>query len=279
MRPSVRLPHSTGFLRESGFALVFTTLAFSFCLYRVDESGSLWPDAPRYTNAGAMMQDWVASGRLLEPLRFAKENYSHYPGFSVPYHPPGYPAATGTGVLALVGVVVVLAQRSKWQPSGLWACWLISYTIFKVTMPTTTEVRHFLTAAPALAGLTVALFVLPDRMPRWRLRGLPSPWGARWWRTSGFAPTAPRVLSVMRPWRAIWHRNREQEMCSCAAGRIRILYSVIVLPGRLAIGFFCEAIELLQFESPNTRNSPLRSSPKLRRMSSPSSSRDGLVTC
>lgn len=92
--------------------LMATALAVG--LYRVDATGPLWPDAPRYANAGAMMRDWLASGRLTNPYRFAQRNYAQYPAFSVPFHPPGYPGltalvfvATGTSYLAARIVVAV----------------------------------------------------------------------------------------------------------------------------------------------------------------------------
>lgn len=61
----------------------------------VGESGPQWPDGPRYANGAAMIHDWVKSGRLLEPYQFATENYLQYPAFSIPYHPPAYPAMMG----------------------------------------------------------------------------------------------------------------------------------------------------------------------------------------
>ncbi|MBT5020611.1 MAG: hypothetical protein HON04_17905 [Planctomicrobium sp.] len=65
-------------------------------MFHVDRSGSLWPDAARYRNATLMIHDWIHSGQYVQPLEFAKEYYTQYPGFSVPFHPPGYP-----GLMAL----------------------------------------------------------------------------------------------------------------------------------------------------------------------------------
>ncbi len=61
-------------------------------MYRVNESGALWQDSPRYANAAVMIHDWILSGEWADPYGFAKSFYSKYPGFSVPYHPPVYPA-------------------------------------------------------------------------------------------------------------------------------------------------------------------------------------------
>jgi 4-amino-4-deoxy-L-arabinose transferase-like glycosyltransferase len=69
----------------------------------VGHSGTLWADGPQYANAGAMIRDWVRSGQLLHPFDFARANYAQYPAFSVPYHPPGYPALLGAFFL-LAGV-------------------------------------------------------------------------------------------------------------------------------------------------------------------------------
>ncbi len=43
-----------------------------------------------------MIHDWLKSGEILHPWEFAQRNYSQYPAFHLPYHPPVYP-----GLLAL----------------------------------------------------------------------------------------------------------------------------------------------------------------------------------
>lgn len=88
---------------------VLLSLALLMGMYRVDESGPLWPDGPRYANGAAMIRDWLLSDRLLEPFAFARENYCQYPGFSIPYHPPVYPALMGL-TFAVVGVSYVTAR-------------------------------------------------------------------------------------------------------------------------------------------------------------------------
>jgi hypothetical protein len=75
-------------------------IALVISLYRVGASGPLWPDSPRYANGAAMIRDWLVSGNLLSPYRFALANYAQYPAFSIPYHPPAYP-----GMLALLFLV------------------------------------------------------------------------------------------------------------------------------------------------------------------------------
>lgn len=78
-----------------GVFAVLVGAGLAIGLIGVNDTGPLWPDAPRYANAGSMIHDWLPSGRLADPLGFAQDNYFQYPAFSVPYHPPGYPAALG----------------------------------------------------------------------------------------------------------------------------------------------------------------------------------------
>ncbi|MCA1685969.1 MAG: phospholipid carrier-dependent glycosyltransferase, partial [Planctomycetia bacterium] len=78
----------------------FFILAMVVACYDVAGSGPLWPDAPRYANAGAMIHDWLASGDFRHPYRFALADYARYPGFSLPYHPPAYPTLLGLSFLA-----------------------------------------------------------------------------------------------------------------------------------------------------------------------------------
>jgi 4-amino-4-deoxy-L-arabinose transferase-like glycosyltransferase len=65
-------------------------------LYGVSSGGPLMPDSPRYANGACMMRDWMLSGNYLHPVAFAQENYAQYPGFNIPFHPPGYPGLLGT---------------------------------------------------------------------------------------------------------------------------------------------------------------------------------------
>jgi hypothetical protein len=73
--------------------LVLFSVALLIGMCRVGDTGPLWPDTPRYQNGAAMIHDWVAGGFLGSPVWHAGENYARYPAFSIPYHPPGYPAA------------------------------------------------------------------------------------------------------------------------------------------------------------------------------------------
>jgi hypothetical protein len=73
----------------------------------------------------------------------------------------------GTAALALVGLVAVLRPGPGRRVVGFWLAWLASYTAFKIAVPTTDEVRHFLTAIPAFAGL--AAVALPTGSLRRRV--------------------------------------------------------------------------------------------------------------
>ena len=70
---------------------MLSILAMTTALYRVSSSGEQWlEDGPRYLNNGAMIHDFLESGKYLDPVGFAKQNYMQYPAHNVPYHPPGY---------------------------------------------------------------------------------------------------------------------------------------------------------------------------------------------
>lgn len=63
----------------------------SISLFRVFSTGEQWlEDGPRYLNNAAMIHDFLGSGKYLDPVGFAKQNYAQYPAHNVPYHPPGY---------------------------------------------------------------------------------------------------------------------------------------------------------------------------------------------
>jgi hypothetical protein len=80
--------------------LLILVLGFLIGCYGIHESGALWPDGPRYANGAAMIHDWLKSGDLFHPYEFAKQNYARYPAFSIPYHPPAYPALLALFFLA-----------------------------------------------------------------------------------------------------------------------------------------------------------------------------------
>jgi hypothetical protein len=50
-----------------------------------------------------MIHDWLLSGEIFNPWKFAELNYVQFPAFHLPYHPPGYPALLGM-FFALTGV-------------------------------------------------------------------------------------------------------------------------------------------------------------------------------
>ena len=102
------VPSMAGFARASA-PLILVGVSLLLGLYRVSDSGPLYADAPRYANGGAMIHDWLRSGELLDPYRFALKNYAQYPAFSIPYHPPLYPGLLGLVFLA-TGVSKIAAR-------------------------------------------------------------------------------------------------------------------------------------------------------------------------
>lgn len=79
---------------------VIAGAALAVGLFRVNGSGTLWPDGPRYANGAAMIEGWFLSGDWLHPYAFATRDYARYPAFSIPYHPPLFPALLGLSFLA-----------------------------------------------------------------------------------------------------------------------------------------------------------------------------------
>jgi putative flippase GtrA len=77
----------------------------AFCLAVQGFSGSwsadfvAYPDEPSHFVGAVMMRDWLASGRWLAPLEFARNYYAHYPFFAVGYWPPLFSAVTGLWLL------------------------------------------------------------------------------------------------------------------------------------------------------------------------------------
>src|SRR6476646_10278584 len=76
--------------------LLLACAALFLGLTNVSGSGFLWPDSARYAHGGAMFRDLLAAGELSRPIAFAQQNYSQYPFFNIPYHPPGMAVLLGT---------------------------------------------------------------------------------------------------------------------------------------------------------------------------------------
>jgi 4-amino-4-deoxy-L-arabinose transferase-like glycosyltransferase len=88
-----------GWRWDAGCAVALAAMSLLVGLLWVDSSGPQWPDGPRYANGGAMIHDWLLSGEWTHPYDYATRDYLKYPGFSIPYHPPAYPAMLGTWFL------------------------------------------------------------------------------------------------------------------------------------------------------------------------------------
>jgi 4-amino-4-deoxy-L-arabinose transferase-like glycosyltransferase len=77
----------------------------TFCL-AVQVSSGAWsagffayPDEPSHFVGAVMVRDWLASGRWLAPLEFARSYYDHYPFFAVGYWPPLFSVVAGLWML------------------------------------------------------------------------------------------------------------------------------------------------------------------------------------
>jgi hypothetical protein len=134
---------------DSILPAAFFILALLISCHDIQGSGSLFPDGPRYANAGAMIHDWLKSGDLLHPLRFSEANYARYPGFSLPYHPPVYP-----GLLGLFFLVTGVSFAAARVFIGL--CLGASGWLFYAIL------RKFGTSRLAAAGCTVLLMTSPE---------------------------------------------------------------------------------------------------------------------
>jgi len=58
-----------------------------------------YPDEPSHFVGAVMVRDWLASGRWLAPLEFARSYYDHYPYFAVGYWPPLFSVVAGLWML------------------------------------------------------------------------------------------------------------------------------------------------------------------------------------
>jgi hypothetical protein len=150
---------------------------------KVHETGTLWPDGPRYSNAAAMIHDWLISGQLLHPYEFAKQNYRQFPAFSIPYHPPLYPALLGlffavTGIsylsarifigLCLGGCACVFFAILRRMHLNRMGCFLCSFLLI-----TTPEIAHW--ARDTMSEVPGLVFILAGShfFLRWLKTGRP----------------------------------------------------------------------------------------------------------
>ncbi len=119
-----------------------------------------------------MIHDAVRSGQLLHPFDFARANYAQYPAFSIPYHPPGYPALLGTFFLltgvsyesARIFVALMLAvagfafyalmRRSLVERGPAFVCTLLLLTLPEVAKWS----RDTMSEIPALAFILAATY-------------------------------------------------------------------------------------------------------------------------
>ena len=100
---------------------------FAFCLLLQITTGArradfaAHPDEASHFVGSVMVRDYLASGRLADPLAFARGFYSHYPFFAVGYWPPAFYSVTafwfwiaGVGRTQALLVPAVFAAGTAW---------------------------------------------------------------------------------------------------------------------------------------------------------------------
>jgi hypothetical protein len=158
--------------REIGVCVALFAIALAIGCIGVTRSGPVWVDAPQYANGGAMIRDWLTSNQWLRPFDFARENYTQYPAFSIPYHPPGYPGMLGVFFLLsgvsyesarvfvalLLGVAgcafYAILRRFTVDRAPAFACALLLLTMPEVVRWS----RDTMSEIPALACILVAAY-------------------------------------------------------------------------------------------------------------------------
>ncbi len=149
-------------------------LAMTIGMYRLYQSGTLWPDGPRYANAGAMIYDWIRSGDYLHPVRFAEANYIQYPAFSIPYHPPAYPGLLALWFVAVGGVsygaarffvagclgIAAITFQAILSRLGVRPCAAFLVSLLFVTTPEVAKwSRDTMSEVPAMSIMFIASYV------------------------------------------------------------------------------------------------------------------------
>jgi len=145
-------------------------IAAAIGLAFVSQSGALWPDGPKYTNAGALFYDLLRSGQYTNWFDFVKANYAQYPAIAMPFHPPGYPAMLGvfflltgvsyTAARVFVALCAGVAASAFYGILRRWdidrpAAWLCS--VLLLTTPVVVRwTRSTMSELPCLAFLLIA---------------------------------------------------------------------------------------------------------------------------
>lgn len=106
---------------------------FSFCVLVQGITGA-WRadlnvigDEAAHLVGSVMIRDYLVSGRLLEPLAFARDYYNHYPFFAVGYWPPAFHSVTALWFLiAGVGQTQALLVPAAFAAGTAWLIfWLV----------------------------------------------------------------------------------------------------------------------------------------------------------
>jgi hypothetical protein len=141
-------------------------------------------DEARHAMNGALIHDWIASGRWLHPMAYALRYYSQWPALSLSYHPPLFPAFEALIYFGL-GVNAFAARVAVGLATAVAVFWLLrlittthnsptvaltSLTILLFTPWSQELLREVMLEWPALALLAMAFLVLMRSRSRFSWR-------------------------------------------------------------------------------------------------------------
>lgn len=122
------------------------------------QKSPLCTDAARHALNGAFLYDILRTGNLLHPMQYGLKYYSHLPGITLPYHPPGYPLMEAVffslfGVHAFSGRLVVSLAVA--------ICCIL---FFRLVLDTEKELGVAIASVLTVFSLPVSLAVATDLM-------------------------------------------------------------------------------------------------------------------
>ncbi len=176
--------------RRSAWPLVPYLLAgiVTVCSMRnISNSTPTLTDAARHAMNGAVIHDWLVSGKWSSPFEYGKQYYAQYPAISLPFHPPGFPVIEALFYLVF-GVNIFAARLAIAISAGLSALLLYKLvqathgshlvaslsTLFFCSLPMTQMLStDIMLEMPTMAFILAALHLLNRGGDRWGIaRGL-----------------------------------------------------------------------------------------------------------
>jgi 4-amino-4-deoxy-L-arabinose transferase-like glycosyltransferase len=128
-------------------ALLLALAVLAYWLTSPTDADFWWSDTGQHALNGALLHDFLASGRLLHPMQFAVAYYLKYPAFNIALYPPLFPVAE-----ALVYTVMGVSHTAAQLTVALFTAVGVYYLF-----------RCFATALPTLAaaGAVMLLLAMP----------------------------------------------------------------------------------------------------------------------